>query len=118
MNERILVVDDEMDILEFVEPFLSEEGYQVRTSPGGSIFQHIQRDLPDLILLDIFLREKDGRVICRQLKANELTKQIPVILFSAHASRENALSQSDADDFIGKPFNLQNLLKLVRKHLP
>ena len=118
MNERILVVDDEMEILEFVEPFLSEEGYQVRTSPSGSIFQHVQRDLPDLILLDVFLRDKDGRVICKQLKVNALTSHIPIILFSAHTSRENALSESGADDFIGKPFDLQALFEIVRKHLP
>ncbi len=118
MNKRILVVDDEMEILDFVQPFLTEEGYQVRTSPSGSIFQHVQRDLPDLILLDVLLREKDGRVICRQLKANELTKHIPVILFSAHVVRENALSESLADDFISKPFDLRELLEVVKKHLP
>jgi DNA-binding response OmpR family regulator len=118
MDERILVVDDDADILEFVEPFLSDEGYRVRTSPSGLIFQHVQRDLPDLILLDIFLREKDGRVICRQLKANALTGHIPVVLFSAHASREDALRESGADDFISKPFSLQELSAIVRKYLP
>ena len=118
MNKRILVVDDETEILDFVQPFLTEQGYQVRTSPSGSIFQHVQRDLPDLILLDVLLHEKDGRVICRQLKANELTKHIPVILFSAHVARENALSESLADDFISKPFDLRELLEVAKKHLP
>ena len=118
MDERILVVDDDTDILEFVEPFLSEQGYQVRTSPGGLIFQHVQRDIPDLILLDIFLHERDGRVICKQLKANALTSHIPIILFSAHAFGENVLHESGADDFISKPFNLQDLSAIVRKNLP
>lgn len=118
MDKRILVVDDDMGILEFVEPFLSELGYQVRTSPGGLIFQHVQRDLPDLILLDIFLDERDGRVMCRQLKANAVTGHIPIILFSARSSRENALHESGADDFIAKPFSLQALSDMVHKYLP
>ena len=118
MDERILVVDDDTDILEFVEPFLSDQGYQVRTSPSGSIMQHIQRDLPDLILLDIFLHEKDGRVMCRQLKANAVTGHIPIVLFSAQASKENALRESGADDFLSKPFNLQALSEIVHKFLP
>jgi DNA-binding response OmpR family regulator len=118
MNKRILVVDDDMDILDFVQPFLNEEGYDVRTSSSGSIFQHVQRDPLDLILLDILLHEKDGRVICQQLKSNELTKRIPVILFSAHVTRENALNKSLADDFIQKPFELRELLEVIKNQLP
>ncbi|HLX58574.1 MAG TPA: response regulator [Ktedonobacteraceae bacterium] len=117
MIKRILVVDDEEDILDLVLAVLDEEGYYVQTSPSGSIFQHVQRDLPDLILLDVLLNGKDGRVLCRQLKANELTKHIPVILFSAHIQREDALSESHADDFVGKPFEIQELLEVVKKHL-
>jgi DNA-binding response OmpR family regulator len=118
MNTCILVVDDEMDILDFVQPFLNEEGYDVRTSTSGSIFQHVVRDHIDLILLDVFLHEKDGRILCQQLKAHELTKHIPVILFSAHLRRENALSESLADDFIRKPFELSDLLEVIKNHLP
>jgi DNA-binding response OmpR family regulator len=118
MNTCILVVDDEMDILNFVQPFLTEEGYDVRTSTSGLIFQHVMRDHIDLILLDVFLHEKDGRILCRQLKTHELTKHIPVILFSGHVRRENALSESFADDFIRKPFELRELLEVVKNHLP
>ena len=118
MNTCILVVDDEMDILNFVQPFLTEEGYDVRTSTSGSIFQHVQRDHIDLILLDVFLHGKDGRTICQQLKTHELTKHIPVILFSAHIRRENALSESLADDFIRKPFDLHELLEVIKNQLP
>ena len=118
MNTCILVVDDEMDILDFVQPFLSEEGYDVRTSTSGSIFQHVMRDHIDLILLDVFLHEKDGRILCRQLKTHELTKHIPVILFSGHVPGENVLSESLADDFIRKPFELRQLLEVIKNHLP
>jgi len=117
MNKCILVVDDEMDILDFVIPFLNEEGYDVRTSTSGSIYQHVQLDHLDLILLDVLLQEKDGRILCQQLKMNERTKHIPVILFSAHVGRENALGESLADDFIRKPFDLRELLEAIKKHL-
>jgi DNA-binding response OmpR family regulator len=119
MNKHILVVDDEMEILDFVQPFLNEEGYDVRTTTSGSIVvQHVALDQVDLILLDILLQGRDGRVICRQLKANERTKHIPVILFSAQVSREHALHESLADDFIGKPFDLSELIEVIQKHLP
>jgi DNA-binding response OmpR family regulator len=117
MNKRILVVDDDTDILDLLEAILDYEGYLVHTSPSGSIFQHIQRALPDLILLDVLLSEKDGRVLCRQLKINALTKDIPVILFSAHVKKEPALRESHADDFLAKPFDIQELLEVVRRHL-
>ena len=118
MNKHILVVDDEMEILDFVQPFLSEEGYDVRTTnSGGIVVQHVQLDHVDLILLDIVLQGKDGRAICRQLKINQRTQHIPVILFSAQISRESALRESLADDFIGKPFDLSELLEVIQKHL-
>ena len=118
MNPCILVVDDEADILEFVQPFLTDEGYDVRTTTSGSIVQHhVAFDHIDLILLDILLHEKDGRLICRQLKTGKRTKHIPIVLFSAHVQRENALSESLADDFILKPFDLRDLLEVIRKHL-
>ena len=119
MNKHILVVDDELEILDFVQPFLNEEGYDVRTTTSGSIVvQHVELDHIDLILLDIVLQGKDGRVISRQLKTNERTKHIPVILFSAQVTRDNALRESLADDFLGKPFDLCELLEVIQQHLP
>ena len=117
MNKRILVVDDDTDILDMVQDALDEEGYFIQTSSAGFIFQYVQHNLPDLILLDILLHGKDGRVICQQLKANQLTKHIPVILFSAQVAKDKALRESQADDFIRKPFELQELLEVVKKHL-
>lgn len=118
MNQCILVVDDEPDILEFVQPFLTEVGYDVRTTTSGSVVQkHVGFEQVDLILLDVMLHERDGRLICRQLKTDELTKPIPIVLFSAHVQREDVLSESLADDFIRKPFDLLDLLEVIHKHL-
>ena len=118
MNKHILVVDDDSAILDLLQAILDYEGYLVHTSPSGSIFQHVQRALPDLILLDVLLSDKDGRVLCRQLKMNELTKHIPVILFSAHVKKDHALRESHAVDFLAKPFDMHELLEVVRKHFP
>ncbi len=117
MNKRILVVDDDEDILDIVHAILDNEGYLVQTSPSGMIYQHVQRSHPDLILLDVLLSEIDGRVLCHQLKVNRMTRDIPVILFSAHVKKETALGDSHADDFLAKPFTIQELVEVVRKHL-
>ena len=118
MNERILVVDGDPTILTLLQDLLCKEGYSIRTSTNStSLLQHAQRAQPDLILLDVFLNEEDGRVLCRQLKANALTKHIPVILISAYITWHEALGESCADDFLAKPFPREKLLAVVRKHL-
>ena len=117
MDKSILIVDDDPDILSLIQDLLYEEGYAIQTSPSSFIFKHIQRALPDLILLDVLLSSADGRVLCRQMKANHLTKHIPVILFSAHITSKEALNESGADDFLAKPFGIEQLLEVVRKHL-
>jgi CheY-like chemotaxis protein len=92
MNERILIVDDDPTILTLLQDLLGEEGYSVRTSTSStSLLQHVQRFQPDLIVLDALLSEEDGRVLCRQLKTNALTKHIPVILISAYITWHEAL---------------------------
>jgi two-component system, OmpR family, phosphate regulon response regulator PhoB len=118
MNERILVIDDDPTILNLMQELLVEEGYNVRTSTSSTLLlQHIQRSQPDLILLDILLGGDDGRILCRQLKANALTKHIPVILISAYIPWHEALGESCADDFLAKPFTQEKLLEMVKKHL-
>ena len=118
MNERILVIDDDPTILNLIQELLCEEGYNVRTSTSSTLLlQHIQRSQPDLILVDILLEGDEGRILCRQLKANALTKHIPVILISAYIPWHEALSESCADDFLPKPFTQEKLLEMIRKHL-
>ncbi|HZS79557.1 MAG TPA: response regulator [Ktedonobacteraceae bacterium] len=117
MAKSILIVDDEPDILYLLHEMLTEEGFRVQNSTSGMVYQHIQLAHPDLILLDIFLKETDGRILCKKLKNNTRTRDIPVILFSAHASREEALKESEADDFFAKPFSQEELFAIVKKHL-
>ena len=119
MAKQIMIVDDDRNILEFMNLALTFEGYDVRVSTTGKDLQQVQpSDLPDLILLDVKLIEEDGRVICRQLKTNEQTKDVPIIMLSAHVSERRIRQECPADDFLAKPFELNTLLDKVEKQLP
>ncbi len=96
---------------------LEQEGYQVQTSLNGACFHEMKSDLPALILLDVLLAGEDGREICKQLKSNEQTNHIPVILISAHANLNNAREICGADDYLAKPFRLIELIDNVQKYL-
>src|SRR6266498_2492656 len=116
MNQKILVVDDDEGILEVVQIVLEGEGYQVQTSQSSECFQNFG-DLPDLILLDVLLSGEDGREICKQLKSDEKTVHIPVIMLSAHSDASRVADTSGADDFLEKPFDVDVLIEVVEKHL-
>lgn len=115
---RILVVDDEPDILEFLQVILEEEGYAVVTSDKGEYLEQLHNGgLPHLILLDVLLSGKDGREIVKYLKNQEETRHIPVIMFSAHPSAEETARQAGADDFLAKPFNIDVMLEKISHYL-
>ncbi len=117
-KKKLLVVDDEADILEFLKVILEDEGYAVVTTDKDDYLEKLQDDtLPDLILLDLLLSGKDGRDIVKHLKMNEATHHIPVIMFSAHPSAREITKQAGADDFVAKPFEIDLLLKKVAQHL-
>lgn len=115
-SQKILVVDDEPDILLFLREILEDEGYNVATSDDGAAIEQLQmHDLPDLILLDMLLSGKDGRELVKYLKAHEETRDIPVIMISAHpTARESALA-AGANFFLAKPFDLANLLNMIEE---
>jgi DNA-binding response OmpR family regulator len=113
-QKTILVIDDDLDILAFLHDLLELEGYQVVVTPKGDHLEKMQQEgLPDLILLDIFLSGRDGREIVKDLKEQEKTQQIPVIMFSAHPSAEATARAAGADDFLAKPFPVDDLLAKV-----
>src|SRR5947209_18976689 len=88
-HKKILVVDDEPDILEFLREILEEEGYTVATTDKGEYVEKLHDGgLPHLILLDVLLSGKDGREIVKYLKRQEETQHIPVIMCSAHPGAE------------------------------
>ncbi len=117
-KKKLLVVDDEEDILEFLKVILEDEGYMVVTTDKDDYLERLQNGtLPDLILLDLLLSGKDGRDIVKYLKMQEKTKHIPVIMFSAHPSAREITRQAGADDFVAKPFEIDLLLNKIAQHL-
>jgi len=116
---RILVVDDNTDILQIVKVILENYGYEVVVTPNGEeTLSKTDVFNPQLILMDVFLSAGiDGRDICRALKENDKTKDIPVIMFSAQTKMEDVFKSCRADDFIAKPFEVKDLIHKIQFHL-
>lgn len=113
--KKILVVDDDVDILEVVTYILTSHGFNVKThSSGFNVPDVVLHYCPNLILLDVRLPGKLGTDICKELK---LVHQIPIILFSAHADYSKVFAECNADDFLEKPFDVKKLLDMISTHL-
>lgn len=117
--KRVLVVDDDQDILTVVKILLSMHGFNVEAiSKWAEIFIKTESFKPDIILLDVALGGQDGRLLCKQLKTAEKTKKIPIVLFSANHGILETFSDFLADDFIAKPFDIDNLLDKIKMYMP
>ncbi|MFA6086467.1 PleD family two-component system response regulator [Mucilaginibacter sp.] len=116
---RILAVDDDNDILEVLQFILEDSGYEVDTlSDGHNLMETIRKKMPDLILLDIMLGNLDGRELCKAVKKEGSTHNIPVIMISASHSVPNTMNQEGGpNDFIAKPFDISNLLSKIKFQL-
>ena len=112
-TKKILVADDDASILDAISLILQETGYDVVTTNDGNTVRNLKGDLPDLLLLDIWMSGEDGGEICRQLKANETTATLPILIVSAHRDTEQIARDAGADDFILKPFDMEELLKKI-----
>lgn len=119
----ILIVDDSPEILEVMKFILQElQSYDVRTANSESEMKaELLKFTPDVILLDILLSGDNGREICRELKDDEATKHIPIILMSASAKLLQHPEECGATDIIAKPFHMNEMtdkVKAVLKLLP
>lgn len=113
---KILIVDDNADVLHVMQLLLGSRGFEVQaTTKGEETYNLVNSFQPHLIFLDIHLSGMDGRNISRRLKTAEETKHIPVILFSANVIKGTTLEESLADEFIAKPFDIHELLLKVNK---
>lgn len=116
-RQKIVVVEDEPDILEVVEYNLSREGYHVITaSTGDEGFESICREAPDLVLLDLLLPGLDGIEVCRKLKMDPMTQRIPIIMVSAKGEESDIVLGLGvgADDYVTKPFRPKELIARVK----
>ncbi|MDH3729960.1 MAG: response regulator [Acidimicrobiia bacterium] len=117
MNAKILIIDDDKDILQFVRMNLELEGLVVATAEGGQAgLDAAKESPPDLVLLDVMMPEMDGLTVLRRLRTSPPTMNVPVILLTAKALAEDRLAglELGADDYITKPFDLDELIARVK----
>jgi two-component system response regulator MprA len=117
MAQRVLIVDDEDSIVDYLRLGLQYEGFDVRTASNGlKALASAQADRPDLIILDVMLPMVDGLEVCRRLRGQFRTGQIPILMLTvkdAVADRVEGLN-AGADDYLTKPFDYSELLARVR----
>ncbi|MBI2838923.1 MAG: response regulator transcription factor [Acidobacteria bacterium] len=116
MTRRILIVDDEQDILALLRYNLQREGYEVQAAIDGRQAIEQARGLPDLILLDILMPEMDGFEVARRLKQGSTTSRIPVLFLTARAGEIDEVVglELGAEDYIVKPVSMPKLLARIR----
>lgn len=117
-SKVILIIDDDEDFQMILKISLHRSGYIVRSLFDGEIAATLsQSPAPDVILLDVDLPETNGAEICRQLKSNASTCDIPVIMVSANPYVDELSKQAGARDYVQKPFALQTLMEKVQASL-
>lgn len=119
-KERVLIVDDEEDILELIRYNLELEGYDVICAENGEeCLKLTDRHSPDLIVLDLMMPGIDGLDVCKNLKSNSETKSIPIIMLTAKSSESDIVIglELGADDYMVKPFSPRVLVARIKSHL-
>src|ERR1700712_3261443 len=117
-NKRILILDDNEAILGVVTEALAYEKFEVMDiSFGYQLLEAITEFLPDLILMDYRLADTNGGDLCRRLKSDPEHRHIPVIIFSAYFNPNDANQPGDCDGMLYKPFDLEQLLRIVHLHV-
>ena len=112
-----MIIDDDPDILSILQDVFNEEGYQVVTYPDKRSVKGVIINRPDLVLIDNRLKYGWGHELCSEIKANERTRHIPVILMSAAPDVAEFAESCGADHFLNKPFELNQLLSTVQYFL-
>jgi len=120
MNATILVVDDEHDLVNLLQYNLKKENYQILSAyDGTSALELTWAHRPDLIVLDVMLPDMSGVEICKEIKANEHTKKIPIIMLTAKSSERDRIEgfESGAEDYVVKPFSPKELMLRIKAML-
>jgi two-component system alkaline phosphatase synthesis response regulator PhoP len=119
-NERILIVDDEEDVLELVRYHLDKNGYKVDTAASGEeAISEARKKSPDLIILDLMLPGIDGLEVCKKLKSDLKTEPIPIIMLTAKGEESDIVTglELGAEDYLTKPFSPKILIARIRRIL-
>ena len=119
-KKKILVVDDQADLVKTIQFSLELGGYKVLVAYNGEdALTQARKENPDLILLDIMLPKLDGYKVCRLLKFDEQYKHIPILMMTAKTQEKDKLmgKETGADEYITKPFDIEELMEKVKKYL-
>ncbi len=118
--KKILIVDDEADIIEILQFVLESNGYECITASDGEIGLNLAREAnPDLIILDVMMPKINGYKISRLLKYDNKYKDIPILMITARSQEEDKIigEETGADEYITKPFNVDYVLEKVKSYL-
>ena len=117
MSKLILIADDDKGIVEVTKIVLEEAGFTTMVAyDSASVLESIKTSKPALLLLDIWLAGENGATLAKQLKSQKATKKLPIVMISANNNVEQMAVDSEADDFIAKPFDIDYLVEVVRKY--
>jgi DNA-binding response OmpR family regulator len=121
MGKRILCIEDEPDMIDLMRLILARRGYEVEGAPGGQEgLRKVRDSQPDLVLLDLMMPDMDGWEVYQQIKADEKTRHIPVIIVTAKAQSIDkvlGLQIAKVNDYIAKPFSPGELVESVQRIL-
>lgn len=117
MRKSIVIAEDDPGITDVLQMILEDAGYAVQIMLSGTEVYQICPPLPGLLLLDIRLGDTDGREICRFFKSQATTYHMPVILLSAQRGIQAIAKEAGADNFLAKPFEMNELLALVEQYM-
>lgn len=112
-TKTILVADDDAGLIDATSMMLYMANYEVISTPFGDSVPQLAKVLPHLIILDISMGKTDGREICKILKKDPFTKDIPVLMLSVRKDNEQSALEAGADHFLEKPFNMDVLLQTI-----
>ena len=120
MSHRILVVDDDKDIVRLLRGYLEKEGYTVLYAYDGTSAMHIlRRDKPDLLVLDLMLPDKDGWELTRLIRNDKVLNALPILMLTARVEDADKIIglEIGADDYVTKPFNPREVVARVRAQI-
>lgn len=121
MNRMVMIIDDDADLVRLTEVRLKHAGYQVCSASGsGSLLETIESKNPGLILMDVHLSGINGFDLCKAIKTNPKTKDIPLLFFTAsttNAELDEKIKECPAEGYIQKPFTQETLIGSIKKYI-